>query len=98
MTEKQEEKITLTLNSEAQAQEEVVEEVIPEAELVKIEDTKLTEEEKQMVDDFAAKIDIMETNTILQYGSAAQNKIADFSETALKNVRTKEYQKGLPCG
>lgn len=90
MTEKQEEKITLTLNSEAQAQEEVVEEVIPEAELVKIEDTKLTEEEKQMVDDFAAKIDIMETNTILQYGSAAQNKIADFSETALKNVRTKD--------
>ena len=90
MTEKQEEKITLTLNSEAQAREEVVEEAIPEAELVKIEDTKLTEEEKQMVDDFAAKIDIMETNTILQYGSAAQNKIADFSETALKNVRTKD--------
>ena len=92
MTEKQEEKITLTLNSEAQAQEEVVEEVIPEAELVKIEDTKLTEEEKQMVDDFAAKIDIMETNTILQYGSAAQNKIADFLSAIDKQIETTSLQ------
>ena len=43
-----------------------------------------------MVEEFAQKIDVMETNTILQYGSAAQTKVADFSETALKNVKTKD--------
>lgn len=91
--ETQQEKITLTLDSEVsndETKEEVKEEVIPESELTKIENTKLSEEERKMVDDFSKKIDVMETNTILQYGSAAQNKVADFSETALKNVKTKD--------
>ncbi len=93
MAETQEEKITLTLGGEPEeTKEEVVEkkeEVNPET-LKKVEDIELTPEEQKMIDDFAEKIDIMETNTILQYGSAAQNKIADFSETALKNVKTRD--------
>ena len=48
------------------------------------------EQTKKMVDDFAKQIDIMETNTVLQYGATAQSKVADFSDTALKNVRTKD--------
>lgn len=50
----------------------------------------LSEEEKKTVDDFAEKIDITQSNTVLQYGSAAQKKVSDFSDTALKNVRTKD--------
>ena len=88
MTEKQTEEITLTLDGK-ESEEEKKEEV-KEEELVKLEDTKLTDSEKKMVDDFSKKIDVMETNTILEYGSSAQRKIADFSESALKNVRTKD--------
>lgn len=85
----EQEKITLTLESpkvDAETQEEVKDVVTTED----IKETKLTQEEQKMVDDFAEKIDVMETNTILQYGSAAQNKMADFSENALKSVKTKD--------
>lgn len=50
----------------------------------------LTPEEKKMVADFAAKIDLRSSNAILQYGAGAQKKIADFSESALENVKTKD--------
>ena len=43
-----------------------------------------------MVDDFSSKIDLANTNMVLQFGSGAQKKIADFSESALANVRTKD--------
>lgn len=91
MSEKQTEEITLTLGNEEneEAKAEVKEEAKPE-DLLSVEDTKLTPAEKKMVTDFAKKIDVTETNTILEYGSSAQRKIADFSETALKNVRTKD--------
>lgn len=55
-----------------------------------LDDSYLTEEEKKMVDEFVNKIDISNSNSILQYGVGAQKKIADFSETALNNVKTKE--------
>ena len=51
---------------------------------------RLTPEEQKMVDDFAAQIDITNTQQVLQYGAGCQKKIADFSETALGNVRTKD--------
>ena len=54
------------------------------------EERTLTAEEKRMVDDFASKIQLDNSAMILQYGSGAQKKIADFSETALDNVRTKD--------
>ena len=65
---------------------------VPEAEAVKkeMEQTILTPEEQQMVDSFAQKIDIENTNQILQYGAGAQKKMADFSDAALENVRTQD--------
>ena len=54
------------------------------------DDSNLTEEEKKMVDQFVDKIEITNSNSILQYGVGAQKKIADFSETALNNVKTKD--------
>lgn len=53
-------------------------------------EVQLTPEEQKMVDDFAAQIDIKNTQAVLQYGAGCQKKIADFSETALSNVRTKD--------
>ena len=51
---------------------------------------KLTEKEQQAVLAFAEKIDLSNSNQILQYGAAAQKNIADFSESALNSVRTKD--------
>ena len=53
-------------------------------------ETILTPEEQKMVDDFAAKIDVENTTQILQYGAGTQKKMADFSDTALANVRTQD--------
>ncbi|MCD8045525.1 MAG: toxic anion resistance protein [Clostridiales bacterium] len=53
-------------------------------------ENNLTEEELQMVNEFSQKIDINNSQAILQYGVGTQKKMADFSETALKNVRTKD--------
>ena len=56
----------------------------------KMEEVELTEEEKKMVADFASQIDITNTQMVLQYGAGCQKKIADFSESALGSVRTKD--------
>ena len=53
-------------------------------------ETVLTPEEQRIVDDFAAKIDVENTTQILQYGAGTQKKMADFSDTALANVRTQD--------
>ena len=66
------------------------EEVIPKKQLQKEEVPLLTPEEQKMVNDFAAKIDIENTNQILQYGAGTQKKMADFSDTALENVKTQD--------
>ena len=50
----------------------------------------LTPEEQKMVDNFAAQIDITNSQMVMQYGAGSQKKIADFSENALNNVRTKD--------
>ncbi len=50
----------------------------------------LSPAEQKMVDDFASQIDLRNTQMVLQYGAGSQKKIADFSETALNNVRTKD--------
>lgn len=92
-------KIVLTLENnneveEVQEQEVKLEEVKPvpltEENMVKFDDSALTDEERKMVADFAEKIDITSSDTILQYGASAQAKIAKFSETALGKVRTKD--------
>lgn len=55
-----------------------------------IEKMNLTPDEQKMVDDFSKKIELTNSNVILQYGSGAQKKVADFSETALNSVKTKD--------
>ena len=57
---------------------------------VKAKMPALSPEEQKMVDDFAAKIDITNTNQILQYGAGTQKKMADFSDAALENVKTQD--------
>ena len=52
--------------------------------------SQLSPEEQKAVDDFSKKIDITDTNTVLQYGSASQKNIAEFSSATLNNVRTKD--------
>lgn len=59
-------------------------------EVVELDESTLSPEEKKMVEDFALKIDLNKSNLVLQYGTGAQKKIADFSESALNNVRTKD--------
>ena len=61
-----------------------------DANAVKLDESMLTEAERQMVADFAEKIDITDSAVVLQYGAAAQNNIASFSENALNGVRTKD--------
>ncbi|MDR1245469.1 MAG: toxic anion resistance protein, partial [Clostridiales Family XIII bacterium] len=55
-----------------------------------VEETALTPEEQRAVDEFASKIDLNNSGAIIRYGSGAQKKIADFSESALNNVKTKD--------
>ena len=62
----------------------------PEVKPVEIDDSMLSEAEKKAVEDFSRKIDVMDSNMILQYGAAAQKNVAGFSENALKSVRTKD--------
>ena len=66
----------------AVAEETAMQQTQPEA--------ALTPEEQKIVDDFAAKIDVENTTQILQYGAGTQKKMADFSDTALANVRTQD--------
>ncbi len=93
MPEKQEEKIVLSLNDEPVQEEkseekvEISEEEVKEA---RVDDSSLSAEEKAQVEEFSKQIDINKANAILQYGASAQNKVADFSEQTLKNVRTKD--------
>lgn len=71
-----------------QEQKQVVETV--EKEEVVFDDNVLTEEERRAVDNFANQIDLTNSSVILQYGAGTQKKMADFSETALENVKTKD--------
>ena len=57
---------------------------------VQLDESSLTPQERKMVDDFSKTIDVTDSNVILQYGAAAQQKVASFSESALQNVRTKD--------
>ena len=63
---------------------------VKEENAVKVAEPVLTAEEQQMVDAFAAKIDVENTAQILQYGAGTQKKMADFSDAALANVRTQD--------
>ena len=92
--------ITLTLNDEpapsmaaaAAAVEDTIKaaDPVPNVEPVVLDESSLTPEERKIVDEFSEKIDITNSNMVLQYGSAAQKKIAEFSESTLASVKTKD--------
>ena len=78
-----------TLTLDPAADEKVIAES-KKATPVQVEDTPLSPEEQKMVNDFAEKIDITNSQMVLQYGAASQKKLSDFSETALSRVKTKD--------
>lgn len=82
---------TLTLDpglvSEAPVMEQLKQEPVTAPQM---EDSVLSAEEKKMVDDFATQINLKDSNMILQYGAGAQKKMADFSQSALENVKTQD--------
>ena len=85
---------TLTLEPFAEEKEEPA--VVEKEEAVQPVDEKekikaiLTPQEQKQVDAFVKQIDITNSQMVLQYGASSQKKIADFSESALGNVRTKD--------
>lgn len=96
---------TLTLEPSAQAandisafadsqfvsvEDEKAKEEKREANAIQINEDMLTEQEKAAVNDFYTKIDITDSNMVMQYGAAAQKNIANFSESALSTVKTKD--------
>ena len=62
----------------------------PEVTPVQMDENLLNDAEKQAVEAFSKKIDLRDSNLILQYGAAAQKNVASFSENALNSVRTKD--------
>ncbi len=88
-------KLTFDPFEEDLSTQEVLSKELLSKEIVKtdkpvFDESILSPEEKKIVDDFANQIDLNKSNQILQYGVGAQKKIADFSEAALNNVRTKD--------
>ena len=79
------------LNELTEKKEEEAVKVAPQKTIEEmLDDAKLNDAEKKQVNDFSETIDIMQANAILNYGSAAQKKITDFSDAALKNVKTRD--------
>lgn len=79
---------TLTLDPFAEEKETEV--VVVEEPTEELDDSMLSEEEKAMVESFVQQIDLTNSTMVLQYGAGTQKKMADFSETALDNVKSKD--------
>lgn len=79
---------TLTFDADLNTKEEPA--VVKTESQPAIAEVALTPEEQKQVDEFAAQIDLSNTQLVLQYGAGCQKKIADFSEAAMENVRTKD--------
>ena len=60
------------------------------AEPVVLYESILSPEEQKVVNEFADKIDLTNSTMVMQYGAAAQKKIASFSDSALDKVKTKD--------
>lgn len=85
--------LTLEPNLDESGAIELVEETTVETEpapKAELDENALSPEEKTMVENFSQQIDLSDSNMIVQYGAGAQKKMADFSESALKSVRTQE--------
>ena len=82
--------MTPTLTLEPTLETAVPAAPVPSAPAAPLTEIQLSPQEQKMVEDFSQKIDLTDTAMVLQYGAAAQKNIADFSENALNNVRTKD--------
>ncbi|OUQ77080.1 toxic anion resistance protein [Flavonifractor sp. An100] len=82
--------LTLEPNLDSAQQAQAEEQKEREANAVKVDESMFTEAERKMVEEFSKKIDVTDSNLVLQYGAAAQKNIAAFSESALNNVKTKD--------
>ena len=82
----------LTLEPDFEVMDAPVYEVQEETAMqeVKVAEPVLSPEEQAIVNDFAGKIDLENTNQVLQYGAGVQKKMAEFSDAALANVRTQD--------
>lgn len=90
-----EEKITLTLNPTVPDATEtavaaILDENTPDQKNAALAKVNLTEEEQKMVDEFSQKINIADTQLVMQYGAGTQQKIAEFSDDALNTVKTQD--------
>ncbi len=82
--------LTLEPSAPAAPQADEAAQAARDANAVKLDESMLSEAEKKMVEDFSQKIDVTDSNLVLNYGAAAQKNIAAFSESALNNVKTKD--------
>lgn len=94
MVDSQNDKITLTLDGAPKPElklepEEETAITIPKGD-TEMDESNFTEEEKKMVEEFSETIDLRNSAVVLQYGASSQKKIADFSQSALESVRTKD--------
>ena len=81
---------SLTLTPELTEEAAPAEEQAAPVEPVFLDESAFNEAERKVINDFSQQIDITNSTMVLQYGSAAQKKLSDFSESALANVRTKD--------
>lgn len=82
---------TLTLDPFNEEEKKIVEEQKEDfAKESDLDEAKLTPEEQQLINDFSEKIDITNSQMVLQYGASAQTKISNFSESTLDKVKTKD--------
>ncbi len=86
------EAIELTLDGQPAAPQAEEEQQKPAAKTAEeyLKDVQLSESERKTVDEFSQKIDITDSAIVMQYGAACQKKIADFSDSALNGVKTKD--------
>lgn len=94
MADNQNDKITLTLDGAPKPELQLEPEketaiTIPKGD-TEMDESNFTEEEKKMVEEFSETIDLRNSAVVLQYGASSQKKIADFSQSALESVRTKD--------
>ncbi len=86
--------IKLTLEENEDENLQTIAEIEKKAEVKESKpvELQLTDEEQKQIDEFSKKIDITNTNMVIQYGASAQKKIANFSEQTLEKVRTKDLE------
>ena len=80
---------TLTLDPFGEAQKAEIIEAKPQ-EPEPMDDSMLSPEERKIAEQFAEQINLSDSTAIMSYGAGTQKKMADFSETALEKVKSKD--------